>query len=62
MLDYHILRYLPCREVKLFRYLRRFPYDEWQPVFQQLLDRGMIRYEGKNVVFVSLLPQRSPNI
>lgn len=62
MLDYHILRHLPCREVKLFRHLRRFPYDEWQPVFLHLLSRGMIRYEGKDVVFVSLLPQRSVNI
>lgn len=49
-MDNDILRWLPCRDGKLFRLLRPWPYDEWSTRFQRLLTVGTIGYSNGSVV------------
>ena len=50
LMDNDILRWLPCRDGKLFRLLRPWPYDEWSARFQRLLTVGTIGYHNQTVI------------
>lgn len=50
MLEDYILSALPIYDAKLFRRLRRVPYDEWHKALRQLLRDGAIEYSGSMFV------------
>lgn len=50
MLEEYILSRLPVPDAKLFRRLRRWPYEEWIKALHQLFRDGAIAYEGSRFV------------